>query len=139
MACLDTSVGTNGCLANVNTTCQFVTHTAQCRMGALQHAATVLLLSPPLRARAQRLTTSASPLPLCMASCCLGLPQLCCAPVSAGAVQVRNGASLGGNIMTASPISDINAIMMAAGASYEAVKLGGSRSIAPQDFVVDRR
>ena len=54
-------------------------------------------------------------------------------------MQVRNGASLGGNIVTASPISDINAILMAAGASYQAVKLGSSRHIAPQDFVVDRR
>ena len=55
------------------------------------------------------------------------------------AVQVRNGASLGGNIVTASPIGDINAILMAAGATYTAVSQGGERAIAPQNFVVDRR
>ncbi|KAK9866639.1 hypothetical protein WJX84_012043 [Apatococcus fuscideae] len=54
--------------------------------------------------------------------------------------QVRNMATLGGNIVNASPISDINAIMMAIGASYELVGSDGSRTaLLPQDFLMGFR
>ncbi|KAK9830775.1 hypothetical protein WJX74_006631 [Apatococcus lobatus] len=54
--------------------------------------------------------------------------------------QVRNTATVGGNIMNASPISDINAIMMAAGAVYELASAGGHRSrIAPEHFLIGYR
>ena len=49
-------------------------------------------------------------------------------------------ATLGGNIVNASPISDINAIMMAIGASYELVGSDGSRTaLLPQDFLMGFR
>ena len=55
-------------------------------------------------------------------------------------LQVRNTATLGGNIVTASPISDINAIMMAAGAVYELASSAGKTSnIEPQQFLTGYR
>ena len=39
-------------------------------------------------------------------------------------VQIRNAASVGGNIVTGSPISDLNPIYMAAGATFTVVGQG---------------
>ena len=53
--------------------------------------------------------------------------------------QVRNGATLGGNIVAAHPISDINALLMAAGGRYTLVsRSSGRRTVAPEDFVTGR-
>ena len=47
---------------------------------------------------------------------------------------------MGGNIIAAHPISDLNAICMAAGASYTLVsKSKGSRTVAPHDFITGCR
>ncbi len=55
-------------------------------------------------------------------------------------LQVRNTATIGGNIVNASPISDINAILMAAEARYEIVRAGGeSVQLAPEDFIIGYR
>lgn len=55
-------------------------------------------------------------------------------------VQVRNTATIGGNIVNASPISDINAIMMSVGAVYELASAGDNRSsIKPEHFLTGYR
>ncbi len=46
-----------------------------------------------------------------------------CKGVCAGA-QIRNAASVGGNIVTGSPISDLNPLYMALGATFTAVGKG---------------
>ena len=57
-----------------------------------------------------------------------------------GLVQVRNTATIGGNIVNASPISDINAIMMASGAVYELASAeGGISRIRPEHFLTGYR
>ncbi|CAH1407061.1 unnamed protein product [Nezara viridula] len=43
--------------------------------------------------------------------------------------QIRNVAAIGGNIMTGSPISDLNQILMACGAKLELRNLDGSREV----------
>ncbi|XP_010130959.1 PREDICTED: xanthine dehydrogenase/oxidase-like, partial [Buceros rhinoceros silvestris] len=43
--------------------------------------------------------------------------------------QIRNVAALGGNIMTASPISDLNPVLMASGSKLTLVSNGGKRTI----------
>ncbi|KAL4623910.1 xanthine dehydrogenase/oxidase isoform X1 [Arapaima gigas] len=47
--------------------------------------------------------------------------------------QVRNVAAVGGNIMTASPISDLNPVFMAAGCKLTLVSKGGKRVIKMDD------
>lgn len=47
--------------------------------------------------------------------------------------QVRNVACMGGNIMTGSPISDINPILMSAGCSLQVTSTNGSRSVTMDD------
>ncbi|XP_048259665.1 xanthine dehydrogenase/oxidase-like [Haliotis rufescens] len=47
--------------------------------------------------------------------------------------QIRNVASIGGNITTASPISDLNPLLVAAGATLTV----GSKHSAPRDIVMD--
>uniref|UniRef100_A0AAX7VU14 Xanthine dehydrogenase/oxidase n=1 Tax=Astatotilapia calliptera TaxID=8154 RepID=A0AAX7VU14_ASTCA len=48
-------------------------------------------------------------------------------------VQIRNVAAVGGNIMTASPISDLNPVFMAAGCKLTLVDKDGSREIQMDD------
>ncbi|XP_068201119.1 xanthine dehydrogenase/oxidase-like [Palaemon carinicauda] len=43
--------------------------------------------------------------------------------------QIRNTASIGGNIMTSSPVSDLNPIFVAAGVTLTFAKLGGKREV----------
>ena len=53
---------------------------------------------------------------------------------------IRNGASLGGNICTASPISDLNPLWMAAGAEFTVASAsGGSRTIPAASFFTGYR
>ncbi|PSC76668.1 Xanthine dehydrogenase [Micractinium conductrix] len=53
---------------------------------------------------------------------------------------IRNAAALGGNICTASPISDLNPLWMAAGATFTLVGQGsGQRSVAAKDFFLGYR
>ncbi|XP_005932779.1 xanthine dehydrogenase/oxidase isoform X1 [Haplochromis burtoni] len=48
-------------------------------------------------------------------------------------VQIRNVAAVGGNIMTASPISDLNPVFMAAGCKLTLVDKDGSREVQMDD------
>ncbi|KAJ8022061.1 Xanthine dehydrogenase/oxidase [Holothuria leucospilota] len=48
-------------------------------------------------------------------------------------IQIRNVASIGGNIVTASPISDLNPLLMAAGASLDVLSIKGARKISLDD------
>ncbi|KAJ8045748.1 Xanthine dehydrogenase/oxidase [Holothuria leucospilota] len=55
-------------------------------------------------------------------------------------VQIRNTASIGGNIVTASPISDLNPLLMAAGASLDIISVKGSRTVKfDENFFVGYR
>lgn len=55
-------------------------------------------------------------------------------------MQIRNAASLGGNIVTASPISDLNPIWMAAGAVFTVVgQDSGERRIKASEFFLGYR
>ena len=55
-------------------------------------------------------------------------------------VQIRNVASLGGNICTASPISDLNPLWIAAGSIFIVASADrGTRSIKANDFFVNYR
>ncbi|XP_033730468.1 xanthine dehydrogenase/oxidase-like, partial [Pecten maximus] len=47
--------------------------------------------------------------------------------------QIRNVAAIGGNIMTASPISDLNPLFMAAGVKLQFVSKGGKKRTIPMD------
>ncbi|XP_070786572.1 xanthine dehydrogenase/oxidase isoform X1 [Enoplosus armatus] len=48
-------------------------------------------------------------------------------------LQIRNVAAVGGNIMTASPISDLNPVFMAAGCKLTLMDKGGSRVVQMDD------
>jgi xanthine dehydrogenase/oxidase len=53
---------------------------------------------------------------------------------------IRNGASIGGNVCTASPISDLNPLWIAAGAQFSvASSTGGSRTIPASSFFLGYR
>ncbi|BDA44652.1 Xanthine dehydrogenase [Coccomyxa sp. Obi] len=55
-------------------------------------------------------------------------------------VQIRNAASVGGNIVTGSPISDLNPIYMAAGAVFTVVGQGTpERQVRAEDFFLGYR
>ena len=52
----------------------------------------------------------------------------------------RNAASLGGNVCTASPISDLNPLLIAAGAEFEVAGAGvGQRRVAAAKFFLGYR
>ncbi|GAX80308.1 hypothetical protein CEUSTIGMA_g7746.t1 [Chlamydomonas eustigma] len=54
--------------------------------------------------------------------------------------QIRNVSAIGGNIVTGSPISDLNPIWMASGARFTAIsKQGGERSVLAADFFLGYR
>lgn len=54
--------------------------------------------------------------------------------------QIRNVACIGGNIATASPISDLNPVWIATGATLElASEKGGRRTVSMREFFVDYR
>ncbi|KAL5708166.1 hypothetical protein ACHQM5_018991 [Ranunculus cassubicifolius] len=54
--------------------------------------------------------------------------------------QIRNVASVGGNICTASPISDLNPIWMAAGAKFQIINnMGKTRTVAAKKFFLGYR
>ncbi|CAH2080604.1 unnamed protein product [Thlaspi arvense] len=54
--------------------------------------------------------------------------------------QIKNVASVGGNICTASPISDLNPLWMAAGAKFEIIDCKGNiRTIAAENFFLGYR
>lgn len=53
---------------------------------------------------------------------------------------IRNGASIGGNVCTASPISDLNPLWMAARAEFTVTSaVGGSRTIPADSFFIGYR
>lgn len=55
-------------------------------------------------------------------------------------LQIRNVATLGGNIVTASPISDLNPLWMAAGAAFVVASAGGvQRSLPASEFFLAYR
>lgn len=55
-------------------------------------------------------------------------------------VQIRNVASVGGNICTASPISDLNPLWVAAGAVFRIInKKGNIRTVLAEDFFLGYR
>ncbi len=55
-------------------------------------------------------------------------------------LQIRNVATLGGNIITASPISDLNPLWIAANATFVVVAKGGAeRCISASEFFVGYR
>ncbi len=49
-------------------------------------------------------------------------------------IQIRNVASIGGNVVNASPISDLNPLLQAAGAEFTLVHANGQRSVAARNF-----
>ncbi|KAH7665527.1 xanthine dehydrogenase/oxidase protein [Dioscorea alata] len=54
--------------------------------------------------------------------------------------QIKNAASVGGNICTASPISDLNPLWMAAGASFKVIDFkGNQRTILAKEFFLGYR
>lgn len=54
--------------------------------------------------------------------------------------QIRNVSSVGGNVCTASPISDLNPLWMAAGATFTIIGHGGvSRTVAASEFFLGYR
>ena len=54
--------------------------------------------------------------------------------------QIRNTGTLGGNIATASPISDLNPLWMALGATFNLAGAGsGARSVAASAFFLAYR
>ncbi|KAL5567147.1 hypothetical protein UlMin_030311 [Ulmus minor] len=54
--------------------------------------------------------------------------------------QIKNVASVGGNICTASPISDLNPLWMAAGATFQVIDCRGNvRTIAAENFFLGYR
>ncbi|KAI3907500.1 hypothetical protein MKW92_010358 [Papaver armeniacum] len=54
--------------------------------------------------------------------------------------QIRNVASVGGNICTASPISDLNPLWMAAGARFQVIDCSGNiRTVYAKDFFLGYR
>ena len=62
-----------------------------------------------------------------------------CARSFAGA-QIRNTASVGGNIVTGSPISDVNPLYMAMGATFTVEGKGTApRTIEANDFFLGYR
>ncbi len=56
-----------------------------------------------------------------------------------GAKQIRNRASIGGNIATASPIGDFSPVLFALDAKLELSSLSGERQIPIEDFIVGYR
>ena len=53
--------------------------------------------------------------------------------------QIRNGASLGGNLATASPISDMNPLLVACGATLLLASPRGTREVKCSDFFLNYR
>ncbi|KAK9802035.1 hypothetical protein WJX73_004069 [Symbiochloris irregularis] len=57
-----------------------------------------------------------------------------------GGNQLCNSATIGGNVVTASSISDINALLMAAGATYTVMADGSkTRTMRPEDLITGNR
>ena len=54
--------------------------------------------------------------------------------------QIRNVSALGGNIVTGSPISDLNPVWMASGATFTAIsQQGGERTVLASQFFLGYR
>jgi xanthine dehydrogenase/oxidase len=53
--------------------------------------------------------------------------------------QIRNTGTLGGNIATASPISDLNPLWMAFGATFTVVSKAGTRTVPASKFFLAYR
>ena len=71
-------------------------------------------------------------------ACCL--KRLSCGLGSFAGAQIRNTASVGGNIVTGSPISDVNPLYMAMGATFTVEGKGTEpRQIAANDFFLGYR
>ena len=67
------------------------------------------------------------------------LPGLVEAAEVVGSVQIRNRATLAGNLCNASPAADTPPVLMALGASLELQGTGGRRSLSIDDFFVGYR
>jgi CO/xanthine dehydrogenase FAD-binding subunit len=63
-------------------------------------------------------------------------PSLCRAARTVGSPQIRSAATLGGNVMTASPAGDTLPVLVAAGASVELVSSRGSRRLPIDRFLM---
>lgn len=53
--------------------------------------------------------------------------------------QIRNVASIAGNIVTASPISDLNPMLLACGATFRLSSSAGTRDVYARDFFISYR
>jgi CO/xanthine dehydrogenase FAD-binding subunit len=57
------------------------------------------------------------------------------AALTVGAVQIRNRATIGGNLGTSSPAADLNPVLFALGARVRLASLRGEREVAVESFV----
>jgi CO/xanthine dehydrogenase FAD-binding subunit len=64
------------------------------------------------------------------------LPALAAAARTVGSPQIRNRATLGGNLGTASPAGDAHPVLLATGATVRVVSVRGSREIPAAEFFV---
>lgn len=73
----------------------------------------------------------------CYADCC---PDCCdaCRCIATGR-QIRNTGTLGGNIATASPISDLNPLWMAFAATFTVISAEGTRTLPASKFFLGYR
>jgi carbon-monoxide dehydrogenase medium subunit len=68
-----------------------------------------------------------------------GLEILVAAADTVGAEQIKNRATVGGNLGTASPAADLNPVLLAAGASVRLASAAGRRELALEDFFTGYR
>lgn len=69
----------------------------------------------------------------------VGLPALAEAAAQCGSAQIRNRATIGGNIANAAPAADLLPVLVAAGARLECIgRDGASREVAICDYTPDR-
>src|SRR5699024_7481740 len=67
--------------------------------------------------------------------CFESLPALRMAAITVGSPQIRNRATLGGNLATASPAGDSLPVLVAVGATVELASRNGRRAMLVADFL----